>query len=58
MERHENVVQGVTDKRERQAARSSTNESLRQGSRHSEHNRDGQLNDPRDQKTEERTHSG
>ena len=40
MERHENVTQGVTDKQERQAARSSTDESLREGSRVSEHDRD------------------
>ena len=45
MERHENVTQGATDKQERQAARSSTDEYLREASRLSNHDRDGQLDD-------------
>ena len=58
MERLENVTQGVTDKQERQAARSSTDEYLREASRLTEHDRGGRLDDPRDKKPKERTHSG
>ena len=50
MERHENVTQGVTNKQERQAARSSTDGYLREASRLTKHDRDGRLDDPSDKK--------
>ena len=54
MERHENVTQGVMDKQNR----SSTDEYLREASRLDKHDRDGRLDDHRDKKPKERTHSG
>ena len=54
MERHENVTQGAKDKQERQAARSSTDESLREASRPSKHDCDGRLDDPLERKPEDK----
>ena len=40
MERYVSVTQGVTDKQERHAARSNTDDYLREASRLNEHDRD------------------